>query len=259
MMTMKAMGRALSAAIGACVLIYASTPLAAEAPPTPPKGLSTKQMEGKVGPYVVGMNLLLHDHVAFSSGHYFYASKLVDIPLKGRIEGESVTLEEPDGGVFHLRLVSNGSAKGQVLTFYTSTGLEGSWTKGSKTLPVVLQFTTGYDGPPRARRYSHVTSESDAAFERRVQAFLRAVLSGDKKGAAQLVSYPLAVNGPRPLVVRTEADLLANWNRIFTPRLIARLRGALPHEMFVRNGAAMVSGGAVWFDDKGAVAINPVR
>lgn len=250
--------RAWSAAIATLALIFASASMAASS--APPKGVSINELEGKVGPYVIGMNLKVRDHVDVEGGHYFYASKLIDIPLATHIEGENVTLEEPGGGVFHLHLVSNTPTKGQSLTFYTSTGLEGSWTQGSRTLPVVLQFSTGYDGYAPAARgwYADVTPESDAAFERRAQTFLRAVVTGDKNRAAQGVSYPLqvGVGKPRPLVIRTKADLLANWNRIFTPKLVARLKDALPHEMFVHNGQAMVLNGRIWFDAKGASGID---
>src|SRR5207247_7572780 len=113
-----------------------------------------------------------------------------------------------------------------------------------------------YDGPSPTRWYSDVTNEPDSAFESRVRNFLRAVNSGDKAGAANLVSYPLHVNARSAFEIRTKGDLLARWDRIFTPALKLRLRQAIPHEMFVRNSAAMVADGAVWFNAKGAAVIN---
>ncbi|MCW2282623.1 hypothetical protein M2323_000384 [Rhodoblastus acidophilus] len=152
-----------------------------------PKGLTTYQMEGKVGPYKVGMSLLVRDHVEFAGGHYYYANKLADIQLDGRVDGENLTLQEQGGGVFALHLVSNDSAKGQNLNFYNSTGLQGVWTKGDKTLPVALQFTASYEGSARTPWYSDVTDEPDAAFEDRAKKFLQAVIAGDKASAARLV------------------------------------------------------------------------
>lgn len=222
----------------------------------PPKGLSTVGMSGKVGAYPIGMQLTVRDNVQFVSGHYFYAKQLTDIPLTGRMDGGTLALKEPGGGTFRLRLVSNASARGQVLTFYNSTGLSGTWTQGAKTLPVEIGFSTAYDGPPRARHYSEVTDEPDAAFEARVGKFLKAAASGDRKAAADAVSYPLRVNGARPRTIRDKAALLAQWDSIFSPSVVASLREAVPHEMFVRQGMAMVEGGAVWFDAKGAKVVN---
>ena len=222
----------------------------------PPKGLSTFGMSGKVGTYPIGMQLTVRDHRDVVSGHYFYAKTLSDIPLTASMDGGALTLKEPGGGAFRLHLVSNASARGQALTFYNSTGLAGTWTQGAKTLPVSIRFSTSYDGPPRARRYGEITDQSDAAFEARAGKFLKAAVRGDRAAAAEAVSFPLRVNGARPKTVRNKAELLAQWNSIFTPALVAKLGEAVPHEMFVRQGMAMVGDGVVWFDDKGAKVIN---
>jgi hypothetical protein len=223
----------------------------------PPKGLSTFGVSGKIGTYPVGMQLTVRDHRQFVSGHYFYAKTLTDIPLTGGVDGETLTLKEPGGGTFSLHLVSNDSARGQTLNFYNSTGLAGTWTQNARTLPVTLGFSTAYDGGPRERHYGEITDQSDAAFEARAGKFLKAAARGDRAAAADAVSYPLRVNGARARILHNKAELLAQWDSIFSPPLVAALREAVPHEMFVRQGMAMVGGGVVWFDDKGAKVINP--
>jgi hypothetical protein len=222
----------------------------------PPKGLSTFGMSGKIGTYPVGMQLTVRDHRDFVSGHYFYVKTLTDIPLTGRMDGDILTLREPSGGAFRLHLVSNASTRGQTLTFYNSTGLAGTWTQGVRTLPVEIGFSTSYDGPPRARRYAEMTDEPDAVVEARAAKFLKAAVRGDRAAAADAVSYPLRVNGDRPKTIRNKTELLTQWNSIFTPALLVALRDAVPHEMFVRQGMAMVGDGVVWFDAKGAKVIN---
>ena len=240
-------------ALGLAVTVALASSAGAE---DPPKGLSTFGMSGKIGAYPVGMQLTVRDHRDFASGHYFYVKTLADIPLTGRMDGDTLTLQEPGGGAFRLHLVSNASARGQVLTFYNSTGLAGTWTQGARTLPVEIGFSTSYDGPPRARHYGEMTDEPDAVVEARAGQFLKAAVRSDRAAAANAVSYPLRVNGDRPKTIRSKAELLAQWNSIFTPSLVAALREAVPHEMFVRNGMAMVGDGVVWFDAKGAKVIN---
>lgn len=242
-----------AAALGLAVTLALAPNVRAE---DPPKGLSTFGMSGKVGTYPIGMQLTVRDHRDFVSGHYFYVKALTDIPLTGRMDGDTLTLQEPGGGAFRLHLVSNGSARGQALTFYNSTGLAGTWSQGAKTLSVEIGFSTSYDGPPRARHYGEMTDEPDAVVEARAGRFLKAAVHGDRSAAAGAVSYPLRVNGDRPRTIRSKTELLAQWNTIFTPALIAALRDAVPHEMFVRQGMAMVGDGVVWFDAKGAKVIN---
>jgi hypothetical protein len=71
------------------------------------------------------------------------------------------------------------------------------------------------------------------------------------------VSYPLTVNRAHgALRIQDKAALLAHWDMIFTPAYVATLKTAVPHEMFVNYRGAMAAGGAAWFDDKGATALN---
>ena len=216
--------------------------------------LEGRALRGTVGTARVGAYFVLREGSQFVRGHYFYAAHLQDIPLSGGVDKGTIVLREPEGGVFRLRV--RGSATGQP-TFANSTGLEGTWTRGARTLPVSLAFDWG--GPARDRFYADVTTEPDARYEARVARFLHAVSSNDKASAVVLVSYPLRVNGATPLEVRNRAQLLAHWPTIFTPRTVAALRAAIPHEMFVRDGRAMVGDGVAWFDARGVVALNVVR
>ena len=215
----------------------------------------TYEMDGTIGPYRVGAQMTVSDG-QFVAGHYFYATQLKDIPLTGAAAGAHLTLSEPGGGVFQLTLKGNGGVGGDGSSFSTSVGLVGTWTQGAKTLPVNLGFGEVDPGGPPNPRYADVTTDSDAAFEARVTRLLHAVLSGDKAGAAALVSYPLSVNGAKPLTIRTPASFEARWGQIFTPGMLATLRTAMPHEMFVHEGQAMVANGAAWFDAKGLSALN---
>jgi hypothetical protein len=227
-------------------------------PPSPALNDSqeTYELVGTVGTHGVGMALTIDNGSKFDIGHYFYNSQLKNIPLTGSVDGKTVTLTEPGGGVFHLTMQGNGGAGGDGSSLDTATELDGTWTQGSQTLPVKLGMDSAYSGAPSAHLYADVTTESDVAFEARVKRFLDAVLAGNKAVAAATVSYPLAVNGPPNLKVRNAATLIADWSRIFTPKMLAALRTAVPHEMFVHEGEAMVAGGAAWFDAKGACALN---
>src|SRR6185312_9575898 len=221
---------------------------------SPPTGLSTIEMSGTIGTYRVGLNVSVRDSAQFAGGHYFYASRLANIPLTGRVDGETVTLTEPGGGVFHLHLVTNAATTDRPLSFYTSTGLVGTWTSGSATLPVSLGIETVYPGMGPTPWYGDVTTRSDAAFETMVRHFLHGALTGNRQEAAQAVSFPLRVNGEKRLIIRSKSSFYAHWNDIFTPTYLAVLRNAIPHEMFVRDGQAMVGNGAAWFGAKGATS-----
>jgi len=231
-------------AMMAAAVAFAQTPTA-----------ETYELVGTVGTHPVGAAITV-DGGKITAAHYFYDSHLQDIVLVGSVEGRTVTLMESEGGLFKLTLQGNGGQGGDGSSFATSTALTGTWTQGAEILPVKLSLDWAFDGAPSDHRYADVTQASDAAFEAMVGRFLTAALAGDKATTAAAVSYPLAVNGAHNLKVKTRAALIADWNTIFTPAMLAQLRTAVPHEMFVHEGQAMVAGGLVWFDAKGASAIN---
>ncbi|WP_144901962.1 hypothetical protein [Novosphingobium taihuense] len=222
----------------------------------PPKGLDTKVAEGTVGPYVAGLNITVRDHVSIVAAHYYYAKTGLDIPLKVAVQGDTFLFDEPHGGHFELHLTNADASAPRPLNFYKSTGLAGTWTREGKTLPVVFGFSSGYPGPAPDRWYAAITSESDAQFEGRVRTFLRCVLLSDVDQAARAVSWPLIVNGKQRITIHNRRELAKRWKTLFTPTALRALRKAIPHEMFVRNGMAMVANGAVWFDAGGAKVLN---
>ena len=231
--------------------------LAAGAAPALAKAdVTTYHLDGTIGGHPVGVSLSVADGKSIAAGHYYYDSQLKDIPLSGSISGRAVTLTTPTGETFHLTLQGNGGTGGDGSSFTTSVALNGTWTNGAETLPAKLGMDFVNDGLPDGHMYADVTSEGDMAFEARVARFLKAALTGDKPAVAAAVSYPLRVNGKHTLTIRTAAQLTAHWSAIFTPAMLAQLKQAVPHEMFVHEGRAMIGGGLVWFDAKGASAIN---
>ena len=235
---------------------------------------------GTVGTARVGLTVTLPpaNREGPLSGHYFYARYKKDIPLTGSLKGGKLTLTEAGGGAFALSFVVDGGATkpaaGKPLDFRNSTGLEGTWSGNGKSLPVTLALASGAHEAAAAsspaarasaalpvaagaRRYSQVTTESDAAFEARVQGFRNAVIQGDRAGASRYVQFPLRVNaGGKTRTIASAIQLGSGWDRIATPAFVEAMKKATPKDLFVSNGMAMMGDGVAWFGPKGAVALN---
>jgi hypothetical protein len=216
------------------------------------------QYEGKLGTSRIGLTVIREGN-NIKGGHYFYQKFLRDIPITGSTQGSHVTLVEEGAGTFSLDFVGNGSEGGKPLDFENSIGMDGTWSSkdGSHNYAVSLRGTTIREADNRPR-YADVTKESDAEFEKRVQSLIGAVLHGDKTAAVRLISYPLAVNGSKRKRWRlsTSAEVLAAWDNLFTPVMTTKFESALPHDMFVHQGMAMIGDGEAWFDDKGLAVLN---
>jgi hypothetical protein len=223
----------------------------------PAANVSRIILEGTIGQNRIGMTLLVNPAGTVMGGHYFYANDLKDIPLRAGTQGTGIVLYGPEGGQFALQFKGNGSEADKPLNFHNSIGMEGRWMKGASSYPLELQTKATTEGRANARWYQDVTGESDAAFEAKVQSFYNAVLSGDRSSAARFIDFPLRINhAGKSRTIRSAAQLSAQWKQIFTPACIAALKKAIPHDMFVRNGQAMLGDGVVWFGPKGAQSIN---
>ena len=216
------------------------------------KGIWTKEMRGTVGSNRIGVALTIQDNRTLIAAHYFYAKYLINIPLTGSIQGKEFELNAPGGGSFHLHFIGDGSAAGQTLTFFNSIGLEGVWIGNGQTLPVKIHPDYEFFGSGSADFYGGIDS---TVYEARVRKCIRSVIKGDKNAAAELVSYPLRVNGSPSFSLKTKTELLARWDRIFTPSVMKALRDAVPHEMFMRNDQAMIGNGDVWFNETGYITV----
>jgi len=219
---------------------------------------STTQIsyEGTLGPARIGLTVVVKSD-AVSGGHYFYAKYLTDIPLTGSSRPGALALQGQDGGVFALRFVGNGSEAGKPLDFQNSVGLEGTWSKDGKTLPVKLTSGGQSPVPASGRWYEMVTDQSDAAFEAKVQGFYKAALAGNRAATARYVSFPLRVNRKgKSRMIHNAAELTAQWETIFTPAYLASLKKDMPHDLSIIQGQAMLGNGQAFFSDKGATALN---
>jgi len=211
--------------------------------------------EGTLGGSRIGLTLIVKAGNTITAGHYFYAKYLTDIPLAGTMQPGTVTLKGKDGGTFDLKFKGNGSEGGKPMDFNNSVGLEGTWSNDGKSRPVTLGLRdiASVDGP----WYKVISNQTDAAFEAKAQGFYKAVIAGDRATAAKYVSYPLMVNlKGKTLKIHSAAELTAQWDTIFTPQYLERLKKDMPHDMAIAKGQAMIGSGDAWFDDKGATSLN---
>jgi hypothetical protein len=80
------------------------------------------------------------------------------------------------------------------------------------------------------------------------RALMRAAKQNDHRGLIALMQYPLRVNfGSKHTVwIRSQRELIAHFDTIVTPTIIAALRDDEPLGVFCREGMSMVNGGDMW-------------
>jgi hypothetical protein len=229
------------------------------------EGLLVAQCDGTLGTTQAGMTLEVKQET-ITGGYYFTANDLRDIPITGSLRDGRIVISGADGSSFDFRFKSNASEHGEELSFDNSVGLIGTRQYNGKVEKVDLRFLTmgqstglSTGQSPEDRRYAFTTDLSDMDFESIVRKWRLAVLSGNRKEAAKYTHFPLRVNAQhKHRTIRTPAELFAQWDRIFTPAYLSRIKKDLPHDMLGENSSLLVTlgPGDVWFGDKGIEVLN---
>lgn len=198
-------------------------------------------------------------------GLYFYASRLRDIALRGTLaNGTDLVLDELDArgnvaarfeGKFAERDPRGRFGDGRL----ECEVIVGFWQKpgSSERLPLYLSMDGGTAGT-LTNRYLPAGADDDELIHRNAHRFWDAVKRGDRKAVAALVAYPIKVRLPAGTKrLRGPADLLANYDAIFSPRYREAIANAMPRNMFVRDQGIMLGSGEAWFGPDGKViALN---
>ena len=70
----------------------------------------------------------------------------------------------------------------------------------------------------------------------------------DREAVASRVRYPLLVTADGKMHIRSRAQFLADYDRVFTPKVRAAILKANADDVWGNANGFMVSGGVIWFD-----------
>lgn len=217
------------------------------------------------GKMVIGLTLHQRDGQKVI-GSYFYKKYLKDIPLSGEFTGErDLLLRENDAkgqpaGMFTLHFAESDPRHPRTGDKLTVDVLTGKWDSAdrAKSFPVYLALVQALPGATDGKRYWVAGASDDVSVDRNVQAFCAAVEKDDRQAVAGHLAFPVtfSLEGRRSRATNAQ-EFLADYDRIFTPKFVERIRNAIPHNMFANSQGIMIGDGAVWFDENGrARALN---
>lgn len=198
-------------------------------------------------------------------GVYTYRSQLRDIRLRGRIEGGTKVLldELDDAGRVTARFEGEFVTRDPKGRYGDSElaceVLIGGWSKvGSAERLSFYLSTEGATAGSLRHRYGTIGVRDDEVVHRGAARFWRAVKAGDRATVAAQLRYPAAISidGKRRRL-QAPKDLLAVYDKVFTPKFVEAILDSTPRYMFVRDEGAMLGSGWVWFGADGKVtALN---
>lgn len=141
---------------------------------------------------------------------------------------------------------------GGMVTIATSLTSGGTFIVPQPSLNSLAQTplnteTTAYPDPTDRLFLANISNPQDA--RNFLEEMRSAATTLDPVALAALVHYPFVIynNGRRVKTYGTPADLLLDFEQVFTPGVINAMRDAQYSELFVNSQGAMISHGTVWF------------
>jgi len=102
------------------------------------------------------------------------------------------------------------------------------------------------------------------AFIKMFEVVKAAVAAGEKDAVAELVLFPLRVNGETPMEIKSKEEFVEKYDQIMTQSVKDALAAQKVDNLFVRDQGVMVGDGELWFGASaedpqvyGMIAVNP--
>ncbi len=204
-----------------------------------------QHQEGWIDEYrgVLGDNIRIGMSITMTgkdiSGEYFYLQWLKDIPLKGKVDGRNIVLNEFDEkgqivAVFNGRFLDRASEYGNQDIKYEV--IEGTWSRpdGSHKKPFrVVMESSSYHSPGRGRYYD-AGFEDDGGVEKFAQDIRKAIIERNKDKVASVVSYPITVNiGGKDLKIKDRRTFIKHYDQIFYKTFYEKIKER--YYLYLRN------------------------
>ncbi len=198
----------------------------------------------------IGMSLTMSGNDV--SGEYFYYRWLKDIPVKGKIDGRNIVLNEFDEkgnvvAIFKGHFPEHAPEYLQQPIKYEV--MEGEWARPDgterKRFRVIMESATGLMGQSR---YSVAGFDSDDVVESVARKFKEAVIAHEKATVASLIEYPIKVSVKgKEVEIKNKDAFIQRFDDIFYKAFVALIKNSVPHNMFAKSSGVMLGEhGEVW-------------
>jgi hypothetical protein len=250
--------------LGISVTGFGDAPAARPAPVTAgedPEWLTrfVGDIDGKLR---IGIQLRYAKGGATAEGSYFYYKYCKDIRIDAAIDGRNIVIREFDpAGRVTGRFTGRFMEADPRCHFSSKDPLQceviaGEWSKpdGSGRRPFYLLADNGICAPKDSCEYVAAGFDDQEAVDTFATKFLQSVKDQDRKAVAAAIDYPVTVTikGKRK-TIKKSADLIKNYDDIFSPALVARLSECPPVHLFSRDQGVMIGSGQIWI---GAVDVG---
>lgn len=207
------------------------------------------EYRGDIDSLPIGLTLRVGGDSTTVDGCYFYDKYCKDIRIKGKIDGRVIRIQEYDGEKATASFVGEFPVTDPQHRFRGELQAEvivGHWSGGPKRLP--FRLTATYSGSwQRGERYLAAGFDDEKVVDDFISRFRQSVLDDDVGRVASMLRYPVRVliHG-KHVTIRDAESLRREYDRIFRPPFVDRIRMSPPCHLFARDQGVMLGNGEVW-------------
>jgi hypothetical protein len=169
-------------------------------------------------------------------GSYFYDKERKELQLKGKLDGNTITISEYD---------ESGKNTGKFQgTMDANEKVEGTWTStdGKKSYPFTLTLTSIINGSTYGKRYAiaigdNRTDQDVEDFVNDIQSYIK---EDNRQQLADLVTYPIKVKiDDKYTEMQNKDEFIKNYDKIFYPKYKEVMSTAYTKYLFVNYKGIM--------------------
>lgn len=179
-------------------------------------------------------------------GSHFYEMYRYPMTLKGKLEGDEITIYEFDEHAKNTGIFKGKITAGRVRRKIVSNlFIRGTWSSsdGKRTLPFSLRLKYTMPDAEYGKRYKIAGAVSDAEVEKEIKMLQQHIIKNDKEYIAEMVHYPLEISSldRKSWTINTKAEFLQQYETIFHPEFKRIMGDAFTMNMLATSDGIMFS------------------
>lgn len=196
--------------------------------------------EGQVADKLAHLSIYVEDNGKLV-GSFCYAGKKPEHTVRGVVEGDHLQLSVMNG----QKIVARFDAR---MTSSDADRIEGDWSSDETKDVFIVKLTyISSCGGDASHRYTTIDLP-DSVAEAFMQTAVTKILAKDKQWVVNHTFYPLETTllGKKGITIRNATQLLSQYDKIFYPAYLSRLRSVCFCGLFHNYRGLMIGRGELW-------------
>ena len=179
------------------------------------------------------------DSIGNLTGDYCYKKEETRIPLKGKLKGSTIILDEFTDNKITSEFSGKIDAEKNIIT--------GKWMSTTHSDKVFFLKLESWTGGNLENRYAFGINEEIEQFFKKIKS---SIVNDDKIWLSKNIQLPLNVNfGKKKIKIKNQKQFITNYSKIMSESFKKRIKESCICNIFSNSHGAMITNGAIWINE----------